>query len=58
VGTPPTYPRLQGRDAAFVKENLSNFRNGKRKNPTMNAMAAGLSDEDIDNLAAYIDSLK
>lgn len=58
VGTPPTYPRLKGRDAAFIKENLTNFRSGKRKNPTMNAMAASLTDEDIENLAAYIDSLR
>ncbi len=54
----PAYPSLVGRDAAFVKKNLSDFRSGTRQNPTMNAMAAGLSDSDIDNLADYIDSLK
>ena len=57
VSVVPTYPSLKGRDEAFVKENLTNFRSGVRQNPTMNAMAAGLSDEDIENLAAYIGSL-
>jgi len=54
----PTYPSLAGRDGEFVKKNLTDFRSGARKNPTMNAMAAGLSDDDINDLADYIDSLK
>jgi len=53
----PTYPSLKGKDAAFVRKNLTDFRSGARKDPTMNAMAAGLSDDDIDNLADYIGSL-
>jgi cytochrome c553 len=57
VSVVPTYPSLKGRSEAFVRENLTNFRNGTRQNPTMNAMAAGLSDDDIENLAAYIGSL-
>ncbi len=54
----PTNPVLKGRDAAFVMKNLIDFRSGARQNPTMNAMAAGLSDADIKNLADYIGSLK
>lgn len=57
VSTVPTYPSLKGRDAAFVKNNLKEFRSGARVSATMNAMAAGLSDSDIENLAAYIGSL-
>ncbi len=57
VSVVPTYPSLKGRNEAFVQENLTNFRSGTRQNPTMNAMAAGLSDDDIENLAAYIGSL-
>ena len=53
----PTYPSLRGRSTAFVRQNLTNFRNGSRQSPTMNAMASGLSDDDIENLAAYIGSL-
>jgi cytochrome c553 len=57
VSVVPTYPSLKGQDAAFVKQNLTDFRSGTRPSATMNAMAAGLSDADIENLAAYIDSL-
>ena len=53
----PTYPTLAGKDEAFVSKNLTDFRSGARQNPTMNAMAAGLTDGDIANLAAYIGSL-
>ena len=53
-----TYPSLAGKDAAFVKQNLTDFRSGARQSATMNAMAAALTDADIDNLAAYIDTLK
>ena len=54
----PTYPSLKGKNTGFVKKSLTDFRSGARQNPTMNAMAAGLSDEDIKNLADYIGSLK
>jgi cytochrome c553 len=53
-----TYPSLVGRDAAFVKKNLMDFRSGARQNPTMQPMAAGLSDADIGHLSDYIGSLK
>lgn len=52
------YPRLTGRDAAFVREQLHAFKAGKRDNATMKAMTAGLSEADMDNLAAYIATLK
>ncbi len=51
-------PTLKGRDAAFIRKNLTDYRSGARKNPVMNAMAAGLSDADINNIADYIGSLK
>ena len=54
----PTYPSLKGKGAGFIRKNLTDFRSGARKNPTMNAMAAGLSDGDIKNIADYIGSLK
>lgn len=54
----PTYPSLQGQSAAYVRKNLTDFRSGARKNPVMNAMTSGLSDEDIANLADYIGSLR
>ncbi len=57
VSAIPTYPTLKGKDAAFIAKNLTDFRSGARKNPTMNAMTAALSDDDIANIAAYIGSL-
>lgn len=54
----PTNPVLKGRDSAFIMKNLTDFRSGARQNPTMNAMAAGLSDADIKNIGDYIGSLK
>lgn len=51
------YPKLAGRDAAFVKEQLHAYKSGSRDNATMKAMTAGLSDTDIENLAAYIATL-
>ncbi|MCP4331928.1 MAG: cytochrome c [Gammaproteobacteria bacterium] len=50
-------PSLKGQNGSFVRKNLIDFRSGARKNPIMNAMAAGLSDADIENIADYIDSL-
>jgi cytochrome c553 len=58
VSQAPAYPTLKGRSAAFVRQSLTDFRNGARKNQVMNTMAAGLSDADIRNLADYIDSLR
>ncbi len=55
---PALNPTLAGKDAAFIKEQLHAFKSGKRANPTMAAMTAGLSDADIENLAAYIATLK
>lgn len=52
------YPKLSGRGAAFVAENLRAFKSGARDNATMKAMTAGLTEADMDNLAAYVATLK
>ena len=53
-----TYPSLKGLSGDYMRKNLTDFRSGARKNAVMNAMAAGLSDADIENLGDYFDSLK
>ena len=58
VSTVAANPSLKGRDAQFVRKALTDFRSGERNNPVMNAMAAGLKDAEIRDLADYIDSLK
>ncbi len=54
----PTYPNLKGQKEQYIITTLKGFRDGTRKNATMNAMAKPLSDADIANLAAYYSSLK
>lgn len=58
VSATPTYPTLAGKDAAYVKDKLTKYRSGELDNATMKAMAAGLSDADIENLSAYVATLK
>ncbi len=53
----PSYPSLTGKDAAYISTALTDFRSGARKDATMNAMSAGLSDADITNIGAYLGSL-
>jgi cytochrome c553 len=52
------YPKLTGLEAGYVKQQLVAFKSGARDNATMKAMTAGLSATDMDNLAAYIATLK
>ena len=58
ISAVPTYPNLKGQKEAYLIQTLTGFRDGTRKNATMNAMAKPLSDADIANLAAYYSSLK
>lgn len=58
ISNVPTYPNLAGQKAAYTAKQLKAFKDGSRKDPTMNAMAKPLSAADIDNLAAYYASLK
>jgi cytochrome c553 len=53
-----TYPKLAGQYADYLVKALHDYRSGKRKNPIMAGFAQGLSDEDIDDLAAYFASQK
>jgi cytochrome c553 len=49
----PLWPHLAGQQEAYLAKQIKDFRDGIRKDPTMSPMAAGLSDDDIANLAAY-----
>ena len=48
-----TNPILQGQHAEYLAKQLHDFKDGKRKNPVMQGMAAPLTDEDIRNVAAF-----
>jgi cytochrome c553 len=46
-------PKLGGQNAAYIVQALHEYKNGDRTHPSMRAIAANLSDQDIANLAAY-----
>lgn len=58
ISAVPTYPNLAGQKAAYTVKQLKAFKDGSRKDPTMNAMSKPLSDADMANLAAYYAGLK
>jgi cytochrome c553 len=51
--TNPEWPALAGQSAVYTADQLRLFRAGVRTNPVMMPMAAGLSDQDINDLAVY-----
>jgi cytochrome c553 len=53
----PTFPNLAGQKAAYTIKQLKAFKNKQRMDASMISQARALSDEDIENLAAYYESL-
>lgn len=51
-----TIPNLAGQRAAYLQAQLKALKDGSRKNPLMNAIAAQLSAADIENVAAWFAS--
>ncbi|MES1950591.1 cytochrome c4 [Salinisphaera sp. S4-8] len=47
------FPKLAGQGAPYIYEQLKLFKSGERQNAIMAGQAAGLSDEDMKNLAVY-----
>lgn len=54
----PSYrvPRIGGQKSAYIRTALKAYRDGSRRHPTMRAQGGSLTDEDIDQLAAYFES--
>jgi cytochrome c553 len=54
----PSYrvPKLGGQKAAYLVAALKGYRDGTRAHPTMAAQASSLSDQQIEDVAAYIAS--
>jgi len=46
-------PKLGGQHAAYIVKALQAYKSGERRNATMKAIAADLSDKDMADLAAY-----
>lgn len=59
TNTYPTYrvPKVGGQSAAYIADALKGYRAGDRPHPTMQANAADLSDQDINDIAAYFASV-
>lgn len=57
-GKDGAFPKLAGLSAQYIRQSLEDYRSGKRPSGFMQPFAAGLSDSDIENFAAYFDSLK
>lgn len=55
----PSYrvPKLGGQKAAYLDIALQGYRDGKRAHPTMGAQASSLSDQQIEDVAAYFASV-
>jgi len=53
-------PKLGGQHAAYIVKALQEYKSGARRHPSMKAIVAGLSDQDMADLAAYYasDSMK
>ena len=51
-------PALAGKNGDQLAQALRDFKSGKRDNAVMKGMASVLSDQDIENVAAYYASLK
>ena len=49
----PSYPNLAGQYASYLEKSLLDYRDGRRTNPIMGPMAANLTNQDIEDLAAW-----
>ncbi len=54
----PAVPSLAGQPAQFIATQLVMFREGQRKDAQMSPMAAGLTNTDLNNIAAYFAAQK
>src|SRR5262245_48234950 len=52
----PEWPRLAGQSAVYIAEQLKLFKTEVRTNPVMMPMAAGLSDQDMSDIAVYFEA--
>ncbi|MEC9205628.1 MAG: cytochrome c [Pseudomonadota bacterium] len=56
----PTYkvPKLGGQHSDYIKSALKSYQKLERGHNTMHANAKGLTDEDIDQIAKYFESIQ
>jgi cytochrome c553 len=56
ISTNDAWPSLAGQKQAYLRTQLQAFREGTRTDPLMSPLAKPLSDQDVQDLAAYFSS--
>jgi len=54
----PNNPNLAGQKESYLIKAIKDYKTGARKDAMMNTMVSGLSDADIEDLAAFYSSVK
>lgn len=57
ISIAPNFPNLRGQKDVYIAKQMQYFRHDLRADPTMAGIAAGLTDREIDDIAAYFYSL-
>ncbi len=53
ISVNPLWPSLAGQQEAYLAKQIRDYRDGARVEPTMQPFVQDLSDQDIEDLAAY-----
>ena len=53
----PLWPSLAGQQGIYLAKQIRAFRDGERVEPTMQPFVASLTDQDVEDIAAYYASL-
>jgi cytochrome c553 len=53
----PQYPRLAGQYDEYIQQTLHEYKDGRRNNTVMKTQVANLSDQDIEDIAAYFSTM-
>jgi cytochrome c553 len=53
----PQYPRLAGQYNEYIQQALHEYKDGRRGNPIMKGFVGNLSDQDIEDIAAYFSAM-
>jgi cytochrome c553 len=56
--TNPEFPKIAGKQGVYLLKQLRDFKSGKRKSDVMSGLVAGLSPDDMTNLAVYFSTQK
>ena len=57
ISANPMWPNLAGQGQAYLVKSMKDYRDGARPDALMAPPVAGMSDEDIESLAAYYSGL-